>query len=1158
DKKDALTGELAGEQEKLDLVEAEAAVKAAEQAVKAAQDALNEALADDFITPEEMTELEKARNDAQAKLDDAQSKVDALPGSEAKTGLEERLDALENITLGTVEGEDDFNQDVKDAVDNYDKTANDAEKALKEAKDAVEAAEEELATGLADDTLTEDELSDLVGKVNDAQTALDTAEDAINELPPSDKKDALTGELAGEQEKLDLVEAEAAVSAAEAAVQAAQDALTAANNDAFITPEEVADLQAKYQAAEDALGAAQNAVNALPASDAKDGFQGRIDALENITVPSVSENYEDVYDLGSIDEDTAIILKKADLLSGVGAHESLSVKDVAVAPEFGSITYNGDGTWTFTPTEHFAHDSAEGTLDITFKVTDGGTHEVDASATVHIEAVADAVNITLKQDIWDNSASGGATGTVPLQTPPPSTGLIFKKYTNILESAYVGDSTSAENLRAAFKANLLEGKMEAVTPIEQGRELTVSGKITQRNGVSFTGLIYLEAGKQYSFKGYSDDGMHIELGGQVLVTTTGDAYGNYGPTANNAKIPNVSVFTPAQSGYYTLEAYFTNMNDVGSYSIDILERQNGATTWPTTGKPLTSDNYSIYGTAEELISLGANVGTFVPNTTGKNDGGYFSAEAVDNGLKDTLIKLAGIQVNLIDTDGSETVTALVMGDIPVGAILTDGTHTFTASNGNTSVSIKDWALNKLSIQPPLGYTGTFKLKVSATTFEGSNGDTKVTDKDMPVTVIDFNSGTGGLDPNLKTSNDLFTKGTTGNDLLNAPTVAADVRKVNVSINGETGKNTPWAISFAGGKSGISITKAVIDLNTSVNADVHFGASGDFFGPTKTGNRFNSNSVHDSINKHVLVKDYAISGAKNDLGNREPQILTINFNTNGTNQFISGKSFNFAADTDTTRERNDSYADQVAGSTITIYFNDGTSQKLSYEHLSGSGATSTAGAEFEINYAKGAYIDGGEGDDIISGSGGNDYLVGGEGKDILHGDAGNDYLLGGSGDDTLNGNDGNDTLLGGVGNDILNGGAGNDILDGGAGNDILNGGAGNDILTGGLGIDTLIYNVLTAGDANAGNGKDTWTDFETQDKIQFGAGFFNGLLASDLSDTAKVEKFISVSNDANGNAVLKIDRDGDLPTYGKTDLLVIEHQAGLTLQQLLDNHQIIIG
>ena len=185
----------------------------------------------------------------------------------------------------------------------------------------------------------------------------------------------------------------------------------------------------------------------------------------------------------------------------------------------------------------------------------------------------------------------------------------------------------------------------------------------------------------------------------------------HGPTANNANgIPNVGVFTPAQSGYYTLEAYFTNMNDVGSYSIDILERQNGATTWPTTGNPLTSANYSIYGSAEELMSLGANVGTFVPNTTDKNDGGYFSAEAVDNGLKDTLIKLAGIQVDLIDTDGSETVTALVMGDIPVGAILTDGTHTFTASNGNTSVSIKDWALDKLSIQLPLGYTVLLILK----------------------------------------------------------------------------------------------------------------------------------------------------------------------------------------------------------------------------------------------------------------------------------------------------------------------------------------------------------------------------------------------------------------------------------------------------------------
>ena len=923
----------------------------------------------------------------------------------------------------------------------------------------------------------------------------------------------------------DVAAATAAVVAAEQAYQDAKDALTAANTDGLINPTEKAALEKAKTDAEAAKAAAQAKVEALPATEqtAKDALDERLEALTDpvITVPAVNDadgNDEiDPVTLATINEDQSFIVSKATLLAKA-LNPNATITNLSSAD--GTFTDNGNGTWTFTPKANYA-----GNAQFTYKI-DG----VNAAANFTITAVADSVNITFNEQIWDNSASGGATGTVPLQTPPPSTGLIFKKYTNILEDAYVGSGSTAVNLRAAFKANILEGKMEAKTPTEQGRELTVSGDITQRNGVSFTGLIYLEAGKQYSFKGYSDDGMHIELGGQVLVTTTGDAYGNYGPTANNANgIPNVGVFTPAQSGYYTLEAYFTNMNNEGSYSIDILERQNGATTWPTTGKPLTSANYSIYGSAEELMSLGANVGTFVPNTTDKNDGGYFSAEAVDNGLKDTLIKLAGIQIDLIDTDGSETMTALVMGDIPVGAILTDGTHTFTASHGNTSVSIQDWALNKLSIQPPLGYTGTFNLKVSATTFEGSNSVTTVTDKTMPVTVVDFNLGTNGLDLNLKTSDDLFLKGTAGNDTLNSVTLSAVIQGSDIQNTSDH-----FQLTFLDGKDGLYITQIEIDMAGAGNRYFDF-TDGDLNGTGKHP-KDHIGALTTGINTNAIT--WAGDGTKK---------MTITF---AANDFGVGDKLYFGTDVDTGLPASIS-ANQLVGTTITYTLSDGTTHTATF---AGSNNVISATAGTKQNH----YIDGQAGDDTIYGTSGDDYLVGGEGNDILHGGAGNDYLLGGAGNDTLNGGAGNDTLYGGAGNDTLNGGDGNDILNGGAGNDILNGGAGNDILTGGLGVDTLIYNVLTAGDATAGNGKDNWTDFETQDKIQFGAGFFTGLLASDLSDTAKVEKFISVSNDANGNAVLKIDRDGDLATYGKTDLLVLENQAGLTLQQLLDNHQIIIG
>ncbi len=144
-----------------------------------------------------------------------------------------------------------------------------------------------------------------------------------------------------------------------------------------------------------------------------------------------------------------------------------------------------------------------------------------------------------------------------------------------------------------------------------------------------------------------------------------------------------------------------------------------------------------------------------------------------------------------------------------------------------------------------------------------------------------------------------------------------------------------------------------------------------------------------------------------------------------------------------------------------------------------------------------------------------------------------------------------------GNDILDGGTGNDILYGQGGNDTLIGGAGDDILYGGTGDDTIVYNLLNAADATGGNGKDTWMDYATNDKIQFGVGFFEGLFQSDLTDIAN---YIKVE-DVDGKAVLKVDRDGAGITGGTAhdwaDLLIIEGKTALELQDLIQN-QIIIG
>ncbi len=78
------------------------------------------------------------------------------------------------------------------------------------------------------------------------------------------------------------------------------------------------------------------------------------------------------------------------------------------------------------------------------------------------------------------------------------------------------------------------------------------------------------------------------------------------------------------------------------------------------------------------------------------------------------------------------------------------------------------------------------------------------------------------------------------------------------------------------------------------------------------------------------------------------------------------------------------------------------------------------------------VDGGPGDDILTGSNGNDTLIGGDDNDTITGGQGNDTLIGGNGDDTFvwNPGDGSDTIEGQSGNDTLafNGSNANEIMD----------------------------------------------------------------------------------------------------------------------------------
>jgi uncharacterized delta-60 repeat protein len=146
--------------------------------------------------------------------------------------------------------------------------------------------------------------------------------------------------------------------------------------------------------------------------------------------------------------------------------------------------------------------------------------------------------------------------------------------------------------------------------------------------------------------------------------------------------------------------------------------------------------------------------------------------------------------------------------------------------------------------------------------------------------------------------------------------------------------------------------------------------------------------------------------------------------------------------------------------------------------------------------------GGDGNDRLSGAGGNLVLIGGNGDDLLRAQAGNvptesgsgisvaefgkETLLGGDGNDTLDGGDGGDFMQGNAGRDLIRTGGSTNYVAGGGGSDRIIGQGASDTLAGGDGTDTI--SSLGTARISGGSGDDTFfTRNSISDMLDGGAG-----------------------------------------------------------------------
>jgi Ca2+-binding RTX toxin-like protein len=140
--------------------------------------------------------------------------------------------------------------------------------------------------------------------------------------------------------------------------------------------------------------------------------------------------------------------------------------------------------------------------------------------------------------------------------------------------------------------------------------------------------------------------------------------------------------------------------------------------------------------------------------------------------------------------------------------------------------------------------------------------------------------------------------------------------------------------------------------------------------------------------------------------------------------------------------------------------------------------------------KGVNLNGGNGNDLLSGSATNNA------EDVLQGANGDDSLFGYGGTDALYGGNGNDKLSGGAGIDYLYGDSGNDTLDGGTEGDFIFGGKGDDVLIGGTGADKFVIEPQ--------NGSDRIMDFNIAEGDKL---YFANLFSTPISQDAFVSKYV---------------------------------------------------
>lgn len=161
---------------------------------------------------------------------------------------------------------------------------------------------------------------------------------------------------------------------------------------------------------------------------------------------------------------------------------------------------------------------------------------------------------------------------------------------------------------------------------------------------------------------------------------------------------------------------------------------------------------------------------------------------------------------------------------------------------------------------------------------------------------------------------------------------------------------------------------------------------------------------------------------------------------------------------------------IGGASVTVSAGAGADQVS----LSGASvnAYGEAGNDSIAIFGDYAYVDGGEGNDSISVGGTNATVIGGKGNDSIQVTGNNANVDGGDGNDTVSVGGANSSVYGGAGNDSILAAGANAYIEAGDGNDIISIGASDAVVNAGAGADSVVIAAGKKASITLGEGKDT--------------------------------------------------------------------------------------